>query len=252
MSDFPRLIEEAAKLWPSETAAFEQITLEGGKIKVRIQAIDIMQQFVGDVSFGRDPKGLLFYTVPADFNLGQADFKYTKYGTGSSVTVQTDFYEEGKRGKPFARFLARVNTDTYKLPATSADDGSGKWTAFQAATSQTIVVRLQGSTRLNLRFPPVGKRVFFEVQNSGSIADNGVLIFRDIRKLVDVSGTSRIVADYAPDRIVFHPSGDTSDKAVVALFLPAKPLAIGDSRNSQTTWRPDEPDFAFVADEEEA
>lgn len=89
MSDFPRLIEEAAKIWPNETAAFEQITLEANKIKIRIQAIDIMQQFVGDVSFGR---GQYFQptSIHACFNAKYfqtpRDSCFTKYqGTSRSV-----------------------------------------------------------------------------------------------------------------------------------------------------------------------
>jgi hypothetical protein len=56
MSNFPQLLKEAAEIWPNETSAFEQIRQEGTGttgVRIRLQAVEIMQQFVGDVEFGK-------------------------------------------------------------------------------------------------------------------------------------------------------------------------------------------------------
>lgn len=53
LTDFPRLIKEAAETFRRECAAWTQFRWEGNDLKVRLQAPDIMQQFVGDVEFGK-------------------------------------------------------------------------------------------------------------------------------------------------------------------------------------------------------
>ena len=51
MSDFPHLIKEAAERFPNESVAYEQIRHDSGQMRLHIQAIEIMKQFVGDVAF---------------------------------------------------------------------------------------------------------------------------------------------------------------------------------------------------------
>ncbi|KAH9980429.1 hypothetical protein BJV74DRAFT_857028 [Russula compacta] len=217
MSDFPSLLKESAERWSSECSAFEQLRIEGGALRLRLQAIEIMQQFVGDVNFGRDPKGLLFYNSQGDFDVGLADFRYWKHGTGPIVTIQTDFHEVGLP-TPFARFIARVDTTQYRLPQLAAVTGQGDWSPFEAALTQTRVVRVHGSTRLNLRFMPIRKRVYFDVGGTGRINSTGVLIFRDIGRLQrDQPNGQPLIADYASDRVVFRARGDHSDRGVAGL-----------------------------------
>ena len=89
-------------------------------------------------------------------------------------------------------------------------------------------LRQQDSTRLYLQLPPIWKEVYFETSKNSSLSEyqshclrlialiievhsvesSGILIFRDITKLTDKplakEGDDRqLLADYAPDRIVF-------------------------------------------------
>ena len=50
---FPSLIKAAAETFTNEATAFAQIRVENGAFKARLQATEIMQQFVGDVTFGQ-------------------------------------------------------------------------------------------------------------------------------------------------------------------------------------------------------
>jgi len=54
-----------------------------------------------------DPQGFLFYNnADADFQMGYQDFHFKKLGSGQSITVQIDFFEQGIKGTP--PVLARV------------------------------------------------------------------------------------------------------------------------------------------------
>jgi hypothetical protein len=253
MADFPRLIKLAAETWSNDCSAFVQIRNDSNTMKLRLQAIEIMQQFVGDVQFGKDPKGILFYNNAGDFLIGYAEVRYYKHGTGSNVTIQADFHES-RMPRPFARFLARVNTQLYPLPVWATATGSGNWSAFRAATSETDVLRIGGSPRLNLRFRAIGKSVHFDTARTDHISNvMGLLIFRDIERLRDMVDNQPCVADYAPDRIVFHPRGLSADKDVVALFLPSVPLLVGTTAQPPTTrWEPYRPPAMAMAAEGEA
>ena len=50
---FPSLIKAAVETFTNEATAFAQIRVENGAFKARLQATEIMQQFVGDVTFGQ-------------------------------------------------------------------------------------------------------------------------------------------------------------------------------------------------------
>ena len=54
---FPQLLKDAATKWGNETTGFaqfrEQVDGNTIRIKLRLQATDIMTEFVGEVHFGR-------------------------------------------------------------------------------------------------------------------------------------------------------------------------------------------------------
>lgn len=253
---FPSLIKAAAETFTNETTAFAQIRVENGAFKARLQAVEIMQQFVGDVTFGQDPKGILFYKHVFDFEVSQVDFTYTKYsGPGSLVAIKIDFRDKGAT-RVFATFISRVDTNKYFIPLNPSAGGVGRWTRFKAATAQVDAVRQQDSTRLYLQLPPLWKEVYFETSKNSSLKSSGILIFRDITKLKDKplaeEGDDRqLLADYAPDRIVFSLKQrvPTEKPKEFALFLPVDPLKeIGTAGVTQpaTSWRPFEPDHGFL------
>ncbi|PPQ65515.1 hypothetical protein CVT24_010811 [Panaeolus cyanescens] len=245
-TDFPERIRDAAKQFRSECTAWTQFRLEpNGKINIRLQAPDIMQQFVGDVEFGRDPKGLLFYNNAAsDFAMRDHDFQYTKLGNGPWKTVIVDFYET-EDTDVVARFIARVDTSKYSIPGEGTTRrGNGKWSKFPGATAQTTVIRGEGRNRLYLQFPALKKYVYFKTTGTTAIEKkSGVLIFKDYNMLQDFVDNRAVLADCASDRIVFRTERST-DSVVVALFIPNEPLTLGPSTNdapSPTTWKPFDP-----------
>ena len=121
---FPQLLKDAATKWGNETTGFaqfrEQVDGNTIRIKLRLQATDIMTEFVGEVHFGRgnptmsstwyfvcwllsDPKGILFYHRQSDFKVEDADYQvFYHRGPGHSVAVRVDFYVTGEN-EAFAR-----------------------------------------------------------------------------------------------------------------------------------------------------
>jgi len=242
---YPQLLKEAAAEWRNECTAFAQFRQqeEGSQIiiKCRLQATEVMMEFVGEVKFGKDPKGLLFYHKQSDFKVEDADYKvFYHRGPGDLIVVRTDFYVPGET-TAFSRFLARVNTSKYPLPRESNVKGSGLWKRFIAATCQTDIHKVTNSRPVRLRFPPIRKQVFFNAEGEANkkhdIDTYGVLLFPDLQNLKNSVENNTVVVDYAPDRIVFHPQGKP-DK-VVALFLPSEPVKIegGGLAPPATDWR---------------
>jgi len=64
---FPQLLKDAATKWGNETTGFaqfrEQVDGNTIRIKLRLQATDIMTEFVGEVHFGRGKSYYFFYVV---------------------------------------------------------------------------------------------------------------------------------------------------------------------------------------------
>jgi len=251
---FPELIAQAARKFKAESSAYTQLRQEAssGPLKLRLQSVEIFQQYEGDVEFGWDPKCILFYNAQTDFDIQSSRFWYTRIETGGPViTIQVDFTESDSSSSndSFARFLARVDTRIYKLPHLGTGNGNGNWSRFQAGTLHTRVVRQEGRKRLHLQFPPLRKRVYFDVTKDSAIGNAaGVLIFRDVRQLNDKDTSGRTVrANYADDRIVFSPEGDSSK--VYGLFLPYRPLDLGTVPSGgvppTTTWKDFDPDISI-------
>jgi len=150
MSNFPELIKSAAQKFKNETIAFTQIRYVNNKVKVRMQALEIGRQFVGDVVYGRDPKGILFYNDQLDFDIPNPDFKYYKHGTKGLVTIEVYFCESGQTD-PYARFIARA--DSNQLPRHTYGEGNGAWTDFRAGSAYTRAVRQNKRHQLEIFFP---------------------------------------------------------------------------------------------------
>jgi len=228
MSSFPDLIKSAAQKFKNEAIAFTQIRYENNKVKVRMQALEIGKQFVGDVTYGRDPKGILFYNDQLDFNIPNPDFKYYKHGTTGLVTIEVYFYEHG-HSDPYARFVARAESS--KLPHHTYGEGNGSWTDFRAGSAYTQTIRREGATRLNMTFPALNKTAYLDTAKATKRIDLwGILLFMDVDKLVNC------MAIVNPDIIVFHPQGEPNKN--IGLFIPAGSLEVGGTDlKVSVTWR---------------
>jgi hypothetical protein len=123
-SSLPHQLYEAAKVYPNSCNAYAHFRATDVYIALRIQAPEIMVQFMGHVDFGKgaptsyacltcnqsislDPKGRLFYKS----NLKWPTNLYSTYtifyykSPTQSVIVRVDFYTPSRTGKltPFAR-----------------------------------------------------------------------------------------------------------------------------------------------------
>jgi len=223
---FPNQLRDAAAKWRMMSTSFAQFRRDGEFIRLRMQAPETMTEFSGEVHFGRDPKGLLFYHAQSDFKVGEAEYRVYYHSEASPlITVRVEFYVPGET-VVFARFLARVDTRKYTLPPSSSVLGTGKFRPFIAATCQTDIHKVTGSRRVRLRFPPIRRQTLFDAEGQAPAIDTtGVLIFPDEKNLKTIiEPNTKCVVDYAPDRFVFHPENNPGK--VIALFLPAEPVGI--------------------------
>jgi len=228
MSDFPEQIKQAAITFKNESIAYAQVRLENNVIKLRLQALEVARQFQGDVTYGRDPKGVLFYNDQLAFEIPNADFTYQRLGSGALVTIVINFTPTGET-KSYARFVARVLAT--QLPHLGTGRGTGSWKDFKAGSAQTRAISIGDSPRLNLLFAAIRRTVHFNLNDSGRVDIFGIFLFLDEEKLKP--GKSKVTVN--PDIIFFYETG--TDK-VIGQFVPAGPIKTGSSSPIQgvATW----------------
>ncbi|KAF9054685.1 hypothetical protein BJ165DRAFT_1523175 [Panaeolus papilionaceus] len=240
-SDYPALIMEAAKTFANQCGAHAQVQLVEQEMKLCVQAPRIMQQFMGDVDFGKDPAGLLFYNnTELDFSVPDQAFRYTAYGAGPWITVQIDFFtgsDDGSGDHFLSRFIARVKSESYAYLSRQGESGRGNWSKFSAGTAQGITIRAEGRPRIYLQLPALRKYVFFETKDSSPIEEkSGIFIFKNYATLQDKVREEVVLASWSDDRITFYVKGHP--ETIVGLYLPD--VAIGISKMElpvTTSWR---------------
>lgn len=133
---FSDLIKKAAEDFPNFSTAFAQFKKVGDGIAVRLQAMEIMSQFVGSVNYGiggpnnlfvgpsvswwllLDPKGLLFYHDASEFLDVTANFKYSSWpGPQNFKIVKVDFTRVGEDHNIFARVRTLYYVISFVLTA---------------------------------------------------------------------------------------------------------------------------------------
>jgi len=237
MSDFPEQIKQAANIFKNESIAYAQVRAEGSVIKLRLQALEVARQFQGDVIYGRDPKGILFYNEQLAFEIPNADFTYQRFGSGALVTIVINFTPTGSGQPPYARFVSRVLSS--QLPHLGSGRGKGTWKDFKAGSAQTRAISIAGSVRLNLLHQALRKTVHFNIKDSGRVDMFGILLFKDDSKLV---GQTKVVIN--PDIIFFFALNSTE---VIGQFVPAGPIVTG-GRDIQgiATWETYDPENSLA------
>jgi len=225
---------------------------------VHIQAPEIMMRFTGQVEFGKDPKGILFYESFSNASVTPFTVRYFN-GPGAWKTVRVDFFELQDRPSPtpktLARFLAKVDTRKYKLPPIRPGPSQGRWSRLKAATSRVDVLRQQDEAELSLQFEPLHREVFFNTTAGESIDASGTLIFSDLAKLRDypLEDDRRMLVNYGPNKIVFYlPATRSERRKEFGLFIPDYPLnTLGESRQAvPATWEDYEPDPGVMEEED--
>ncbi|KAI0275512.1 hypothetical protein BGY98DRAFT_992371 [Russula aff. rugulosa BPL654] len=216
-SSYAHQLSEAAKVYHSSCTAYASFrATHHGYIALHVQSPEIMMQFVGDVDFGKDPKGLLFYRSNLKWPTDLSTYTIFYYGNSdsestSSPVVRVDFYESGKAGKltPFARFLANAELE-------------GKWAQLKAASCPMRLTRTSNHNMINLGSHSIYKQAYFTCHANVGISHLGFLFFTDLWKLkTKPNGRENCVANYTSDRIVFHIEGKPDD--VVARVSPGLP-----------------------------
>ncbi|KAF8635268.1 hypothetical protein AX15_000491 [Amanita polypyramis BW_CC] len=252
MADFPRLIKDAAEKFKNETVAYAQIRSDNNRIKVRVQSLELARQFEGDVTYGRDAKGVLFYNDELSFQVTHADLKYRRYGSlGDLVTVEVGFYHRGD-ANPYAIFVARV--PPFQLPAAvEYGEGDGNWADFRVGCSQTRALRV-GSDRINLLFAALRKMAYFPARSTIRIDTCGILVFKDYKTLETSIRSKKSLVKITPDLLSFYLDGEPDN--ILAVFVPAGTLDVSSSTTSTeayseaVTWEDLDPNGnAFTGEE---
>jgi len=190
-----------------------------------MQAPEVMKEFEGDVKFGYDPKGILFFRNVSELEVSKIRFRNARYSAGGTkVVVETEFAGLAEPFRPFMRFVAEVDTRVYTIPDFNDRIGTGTLRAFDAVTSQVKAVRRGSDNTIYMESNSIQKQAYFPSGLQAAFTKSGVMFFRYISELKDKpDGEKNCVADYAPDRIVFHLEGKPNK--VVAIFLPNDPIA---------------------------
>ncbi|KAF8726424.1 hypothetical protein AX14_007896 [Amanita brunnescens Koide BX004] len=230
-ASYPYQLCEAAREFSNSCTAYAHLHKSHDSSGLRIQAPEIMMQFVGDVDFGRDPKGLLFYRSNMKSRHSTYEVLYYKTST-SSIVVRVDFFMHGEQ-TPFARFLA--NAKASQLPSSVPGPGHGTWGTLEAVLCPMHVTRPSGSPTVNLGSHAIEKQVYFKSHHRTPISEPGVLFFRDLARLKDQPyPLGGCMAHYTPDRIKFHIENEPDD--VVAVYFPAHPMLNIGHGTSRVVW----------------
>lgn len=244
-TSFPERIRQAAIDFPgAHSTAWVQYLTSGSDVHVSMQAPEIMKEFRGNVKFGIDPKGILFFRSIEDLNIvGNIKIRNRRHPVaGTRVIVESEFAGPGDGFHAFARFVAEVDTAVYPIPNVDANAvGTGQMKAFDAVTCHIHLTRQTGSSTINLGSNSIHKQAFFTSQAQTLLSQAGVLFFPNLSRLqTKPNGRENCVADYAADRIVFHI--ENGPREVVGLFLPNKPVnGIGPVGIQRVTWNNIEP-----------
>jgi len=238
-STFPDRIRQAALDFPgAHSTAWVQYLTEGNVVHVRMQAPEIMKEFRGNVKFGVDPKGILFFKSIEDLNLvGNLKIRNRRWNvSGSHVVAESEFGAPGEGFHAIARFVAAVDTAIYPIPQFNINQvGQGQFRPYDAVTCHIQATRSSGHASLNLGTNSIHKQVYFATKANTQISQSGVLFFPVLARLkTKPNGHDFCVADYSPDRIVFHVENKPAE--LVALFLPNKPIIGAGQGISRATW----------------
>jgi hypothetical protein len=242
---FAERIRQAASDFPGahSTAWVQYLVGANNTVDVRMQAPEIMKEFRGNVRFGIDPKGILFFKSKDDLDIvGNIKIRNRRHTvTGTRVIAESEFGGPGPDFVAFARFVAEVDTATYDIPNFDPNRvGRGQMKAFDAVTCHVHATRQIDNSTVNLGSNSIHKQVYFTSQATTLISQPGVLFFPVLARLkTQPNNRDYCVADYSPGRIVFHI--ENAQNEVVALFIPNKPMNNIGQGIPRVTWEDIDP-----------
>ncbi|KAJ3878983.1 hypothetical protein F5051DRAFT_427768 [Lentinula edodes] len=194
---------------------------------LRIEATEIMREFVDNIQFGRDPEGWLFYGSPQDLDTDSGDTVYYRVyiNDESPMAIRIDFFGRDPNTpgiKPFAQFLTK---DTVKIPIEDipADTGSGLWRKLNTGISSATVSKLTNDLSIKLSAHAIGKKLTFDLPNSASFTQalhiDGVFHFQNIK---DLNYNTLAITNYNTDRILYYDQNDSTK--LLGVFYPSSDL----------------------------
>ncbi|KAH7874217.1 uncharacterized protein C8R40DRAFT_1171753 [Lentinula edodes] len=194
---------------------------------LRIEATEIMREFVDNIQFGRDPEGWLFYGTPQDLDTDSGDTVYYRVYTNdeSPMAIRIDFFGRDPNTpgiKPFAQFLTK---DTAKIPIENipADTGSGLWRKLSTGISSATVSKLTNDPTIKLSAHAIGKNLTFNLPDSSSFTHalhiDGAFHFQNIK---DLNYNTLAITNYNTDRILYYDQKDSTK--LIGVFYPSSDL----------------------------
>ncbi|TCD68710.1 hypothetical protein EIP91_009994 [Steccherinum ochraceum] len=163
---------------------------------VRIEAPEIMKEFVDKVTFGRDPVGTLFYNNIDDI---QGATKYNVTYSQTSVPnddacVVVQFFGH-TQGKFYAEFVGRDPARTVWWTVDGTQHRGGSWNSLALTTATAYVYKRSTESNVSITITPIRKQVSFDLPGGTDTGKNlsvwGNLSTNDISKL-DKGGRSFI------------------------------------------------------------
>ncbi|KAF8495511.1 hypothetical protein F5888DRAFT_560856 [Russula emetica] len=260
-------LEKAATDFPGAlTFAWVQYHAEGGTVGVRMIAPEVMKEYRGSVKSGTggsdkfvtgrfnwspilplsaclllpDAKGILFFDSRDDLDIvGPVKVRNNKYpvaGSTTKVVVETEFGSPGQGFEAFARFVAEVDTKIYPSPDFNPGAiGTGQIKNFDVVTCNVVASRV--TTTVNIGGQTINKEAHFTSQANTRFSQSGIMFFPNMAWLKSKpDGQHYCVANYSPDRILFHIENEENE--AVAVFIPDRPIVdIGPSDGTpRVTW----------------
>jgi len=187
---------------------------------VRIEAPEIMKEFVDKVTYGRDPVGTLFYNDIGDI---QGTTKYNVIFSDSSVSdadacVIVQFFGS-TQGKFYAEFVGKNPSRSVWWIVDGTKHSGGDWNLLKLVTSTSYVYKRSTESKVTITVGPIGKQVTFDIPSGQDTGKNvsvyGNLSTNALAKLV--KGTKNVV-NWNNDRIVLYPQNGSTD--MTAVFIP--------------------------------
>ncbi|KAJ3860145.1 hypothetical protein EV359DRAFT_85638 [Lentinula novae-zelandiae] len=182
---------------------------------LRIEATEIMREFVDNIQFGRDPEGWLFYGTPQDLDTDSGDTVYYRVYTNdeSPMSIRIDFFGRDPNTpgiKPFAQFLTK---DTAKIPIEDipADTGSGLWRKLSTGISSATVSKLTNDPTIKLSAHAIGKNLTFNLPDSSSFTH-----------ALHLNYNTLAITNYNADRILYYDQNDSTK--LLGVFYPSSDL----------------------------
>ncbi|KAF8325387.1 uncharacterized protein EI90DRAFT_3128739 [Cantharellus anzutake] len=189
---------------------------------VRIEAPEILKEFIDNVAYGRDPVGTLFYNNIDDI---RGKTKYNVIYSDTSVkdenaAVIVQFFGSNEnQGNFYAEFVGRDPARTVWWIVDGTTHKGGEWHPLKLTTSTAFVGKKSNENKVNITLAAIGKQVSFDLPAGYGTGKNisvwGNLSTNDIKKIK--KGT-RSVVDYNNDRILFYPQNRSKD--LTAVFIP--------------------------------